>query len=265
MKLILLGTVHRDPSGKSRLSRAMREAAPSAVSLEVSPASVRLRKEHGRRWMRLFKEGLYDAAEELKTPAGKLMKKAGIRGVFEYIRLPYEYRAAIQFARHNNIPLFLLDDSQQAEFFLGRVESEILTHRNLSQLALHDDGDGLDREVSSQYVRARTMVLRPGPGPGPLVRDVEEWRKREALLAQKLRLLHQGLTRRKGRTLDGRELADGLVIAPEAVEFIPETVCFPEDPVHLYVGGWEHLTETEEEHDMYSHLKDLTPEKRLCL
>ncbi|MFH1136460.1 MAG: hypothetical protein V1816_10310 [Pseudomonadota bacterium] len=264
IRLVLLGTVHRDPSGKRKLTAAIENIRPSAISLEVSPASVRLRKESGREWMILFKKRLGLLAREMGRSPGELMGLASLRGVFEYIRLPYEYRAALEFADRNGAPMFLLDESKTAEDFLGRVKSEILTRANMALLAHHDDGATLDQDVRAQYIRARTMVLRHKPGPAPLVRDLEEWKKRETALAQKLRLLHQGLARRAGRTMSGAELAAGLVIAPEAVGLLPLTVTFPLEPVHLYIGGWEHLTETEEQLDMYSHLRDLSPEKRLC-
>ncbi|MEW5722231.1 MAG: hypothetical protein AB1896_03935 [Thermodesulfobacteriota bacterium] len=267
IKLVLLGTVHRDPVGKNRLLRALDRIRPSAISLEVSPASVKLRDKWGPGWMKLFRRHLAGLARETGLRPSRLMAGAGLRGVFEYLRLPFEYRAAMAYARENSCPVFLLDDSEIAAAYLSQVEEEILNARNIKLLHQSGAGEPLLQEVAENYARAAALVFPKGLGPvlgETWLKDPESWAQREAGLSQKLRLLHQGLVRRQDRTMKGEELVAGLIIAPEAVGFVPETISLAAATVHLYIGGWEHLIEDEKGGSLYSRLKDLKPERQLC-
>ena len=263
-RLFLLGAVHRDPAGKKRLLGALEDLKPNAISLEVSPASVELRRKWGRRWTFMFKERLAGLARETGLSPGRLMMGSALRGVYEYLRLPYEYRAAMEYARDHDRPVFLLDDSELAARYLNLVEREILSYRNMTLLAEAEDGTHLAGEVDAEYRRARNRLKTPETLPDLKVKNLEQWTAREAGLAQKLRLLHQGLTRRNGQDLAGRELVDSLIIAPDAVAYVPETVSFKPEVVHLYIGGWEHLVEDESGLGLYSHLKNLDPGRGLC-
>ena len=244
--------------------RILDEQQPAVISLEVSPASVSLRRNQGREWQKLFKKRLVDLGQETGLSLGELMAGAGLRGVFEYLRLPYEYRAAMKYARSNKCPLFLLDDSSLAASYLNRVESEILSHRNLNLLAQVKRGNGLTREVDDEYARANHLIFNAGLWSGPQTGDREARIVRDAALGQKLRLLHQGIARRTGQSMKGDELAASLIIAPEAVGYIPQQVSLPQDAAHVYIGGWEHLVEDENGERLYSLLKDINPVRRLC-
>ncbi len=263
-ELIFIGAVHRDPAGATRLARILDELKPAIISLEVSPASVRLRQDWGRAWQKLFKKRLGALSLETGLSPGELMSGAGMRGVFEYLRLPYEYRAAMRYARSNGCPLFLLDDSGLAASYLNRVESEILSQRNLNLLAQAKRGNGLAREVDDEYSRANHLVFKPGVWSGPQTGDQKARAARDAALGQKLRLLHQGIIRRAGQAIEGDELVASLIIAPEAVGYVPEKVSLPSASTHVYIGGWEHLVEDEEGERLYSLLKDMEPARRLC-
>lgn len=262
--LVLLGTVHRDPSGKTRLLKALEEIGPAAISLEVSPASVELRQKQGRRWTKIFRSRLAGLSRETGQKADALMSQAGLRGVFEYLRLPYEYRAALIYAQARDCPLFLLDDSGLASWYLDRVESEILTRENMSLLAKVKPETSLADEVTAEYALAQTRIFSQDSSAAPSIPDPEAWTEREARLSQKLRLLHQGLVRWVDREINGPELAKGLIVAPEAIGFLPENIYLNRKAAHVYVGGWEHLVEDKSESGLFFRLKDLTPERRLC-
>ena len=261
--LILLGTVHRDPDGKRRLARLLEDLRPRVISLEVSPASIRIRWDQGWDWIRLFKEQLTTLRDQTGLGAADLMERATLRGVYEYLRFPYEYRAAVEYARRTDRPLFLLDDSDLAVSYLNRVEDEILTLDNMRLLAEAGQGRSLEREVRDEYQRAEKRIFGPGPQPDFSPPDPESWAARENSLSQKLRLLHSGLKRRTGQSLKGQLFIEGLLIPSDAAGFIPETVELPEDGLHLYIGGWEHLMEDHDGQALYNRLKDLDPERRL--
>ena len=264
-KLLLLGTVHRDPAGKKRLLDMLTRIRPTAISLEVSPASIELRKKMGRDWFRIYKSRIRELTRKTGESPGQMMIASPLRGVFEYLRLPYEYRAAMEYAKKDGCPVFLLDDSELAASYLHRVEAEILSRDNMALLAQAGNERTLAQEVDGEYTRARNVVFKSQIAARPKVNDKEAWARREAGLSQKLRLLHQGLIRRAGHKTRGRELVDSLIVSPEAVGFIPETADLPLDTVHVYVGGWEHLVEEESGKDLYSRLKDLEPEREICL
>lgn len=262
--LVLLGTVHRDPAGKTRLLKVLEEMRPAAISLEVSPASVELRQKQGRRWAKIFRRRLAALNRETGLGTGRLMSQAGLRGVFEYLRLPYEYRAALAYAQARACPLFLLDDSRLASWYLDRVESEILTKENMSLLAKVKPKTSLADEVTAEYALAHTRIFSPDSSAAPSIPDPEAWIEREARLSQKLRLLHQGLVRWADREIRGPELAQKLIVAPEAIGFLPDNIYLSLNAAHVYVGGWEHIVEDKSESGLFSRLKDLTPERRLC-
>lgn len=264
MDLILLGAVHRDPAGKKRLIKALEELQPAAISLEVSPASIRFRRKWGPRWIKAFQEGLAETSRSLGVKKSRLMRRSGPRGVYEYLRLPYEYRAALTYACENGRPLFLLDDSEISASFLNRVETEILTPENMTLLAQASEGASLAQEVRTEYDKAAANIFNNRLRLGPKVKDREAWIQREEDLAKKIRLLHQGLARRIGRSISGPDLVAGLIVAMDAVDFVPEKVTFPPEASHLYIGGWEHLVEDREGYGLYSRLKDLEPTRKLC-
>ena len=263
-RLILLGAVHRDPAGKGRLLRVLEEIRPTVISLEVSPASVELRRKLAPRWRKVFRRRLGELSRQTGLKPGQLMVQSGIRGVFEYSRLPYEFRASMAYARSRDCPLFLLDDSNLAETYLNRLEEEILSSENMTLLTKAKGDKTLDEDVAAEYARARARVYNPRPWPGAWLGDQETRAQREAQLSKKIRLLHQGLARRTGREVSGQDLVRTLIVNSEALAHVPDKVRLDNQASHLYVGGWEHLVEDEAGTSLYSHLKDLAPDRRLC-
>lgn len=260
----MLGTVHRDPAGKRRLWNVLEKNRPGAISLEVSPASVELRTKFIQRWLKLFKSRIGHLQKTKGIKPRQLMAYASLRGVYEYIKLPYEYRAALAYARENDVPLFLLDDSELAAAYLNRVETEILSTENMTLLAEMHSNSSLAEEVDREYKKARVNLFNQNAEPVFNRKNQEAWEARETKLAQKLRLLHQGLARRADKTTNGRELILSLIIAPEAVAHVPDTVHYRCTDCHMYIGGWEHLVEDRDNTSVYSRMKDLSPKRDLC-
>ena len=145
----------------------------------------------------------------------------------------------MDFARRRDRPLFLIDDSKLAASFLQRVEKELLTLKNLTALFEASANGDLGRETAVEYQRAAHKIFHPGELPETWWPKDSDMAARETGLAQKLRLLHQGLLRRDGKTISGEELTAALLISPEAVGHMPESVYLDPDSVHLYLGGWE--------------------------
>lgn len=268
MDLYLVGTVHRDPKGKQKLFNLLEKMKPGFISIEVSPASIKLRREYGEEWMRLFRKRIEAQSRRTGKRPSELMAGRRLRGVYEYLRLPYEYRACLKYAMQKSAPLFLLDDSDVASSFLARVKNEILSHRNIALLIEADleesANGGLSAEVDAEYKKAWRQVYGASGRPSSDSRfDWDVWGKREAEIAQKLRLLHQGLTRRKGLKQTPKEFVDGLIIASEAVGHLPELI-YDTGLIHVYVGGWEHLVDDGKGMTLYSRLKENNPERLLC-
>ena len=72
MELCLMGAVHRDPDGKKTLETVLEHLDPAAISLEVSPESIRLRYLLSRRWIKVFRERIAELARQTGTTPGRI-------------------------------------------------------------------------------------------------------------------------------------------------------------------------------------------------
>lgn len=124
-RLILLGTVHRDPRGGEALLRAIHELRPELITVEVSPYALRFRRRHAPRFL------------------GKDLPLQ----VAEFILPPYEYRAAKAYGLRYHVPVIPIDSCLKSRALL-REAVELFSAENLRRLKEEDLGALLRREYA---------------------------------------------------------------------------------------------------------------------
>lgn len=228
-RLTLIGTVHRDRNGEPRLVAALQRLAPTLVTLELSSTSLSYRQQHGG----LLRQRLERILERLA--AGNAAEYARIENhptvidIRQLLDLPFEYRAAAAYGAQRGVMPALIDLPQVAEQKLRRVETELITLRNLRTLVglpgqvpeqeRYTDAAALVERSSSPALRRAFLVGRRGDeGIGP----------RDRQMAAEIR----------------RRMA-----SPEATL--------------VHIGGWVHLVDDPDGETLYSLLADLQPHRLL--
>ncbi|NLH47534.1 MAG: hypothetical protein GX444_02910 [Myxococcales bacterium] len=143
----MIGVVHRDPAGETRLLAALRQARPDWITLEVSPYAVEYRRRQGP-------ELLAQLAE--RTPPNQA-EHGEIRAIREMLQIPFEVRAAELYRAECGAEVLLVDDSEVSRELLADVAAELLTAENLRALVRRPDIP-LSRTVDSFYRRARRLL-----------------------------------------------------------------------------------------------------------
>ncbi len=230
--LTLIGTIHRDREGAVKLRRLLERLRPDEITLEMSPLALHYRRTEGLRQLQRLEAVLDRLASELGLQRQDLWKHPAIEGIRSLLTLPFEYRAASEFAEETGIPVGLIDLSEISEIKLAKVESELITIRNIRVLASLPE----TRAVSSAESRriARAMVLS---NPETAVRQdfLEKRRGREGI-GFRDRHMEREIRRRLEARPKGRL---------------------------VHIGGWVHLVEDDQGETLYSRLMDLTPRRIL--
>ncbi len=231
-RLVLIGTVHRDPGGEAGLARLLEELRPAILTLEMSPAAVHFRQTRGVELGRRLDGILGRLAAEEHCSRTELERHPAVVGIRRLLALPYEYRVATTFAQNARIPLDLIDLDEIARRKLRRVEKELVTCRNLRTL-LHLES--ADAAVQEDYPLARALITGT-----PLPQVVGDF-----------------IARRRGEERIGRR--DALMAA--ALRRLRE-----EQPAAclVHIGGWVHLIDDPLGETLYSRLRDLRPERLLA-
>lgn len=174
--LVLIGTVHGDPSGYERALKLLRRWQPDLVTVEVSRFSLRYRQRQECCWQRLLARALEELPREAR---GHL----AIRRLMAQVSLPFEVQAARDYSRQYGIPWRPLDLGGPSRRHLPRYARELLSPENLTALLATEDAP-LEDYVAGEYHRARLAGRRPRWRP--LVASPETGR-RERLQARRLR------------------------------------------------------------------------------
>jgi hypothetical protein len=230
--LTLVGTVHRDRRGASKLARLLAQLRPDEITLEMSPLALSYRRNQGRIQLLRLERILDRLAAELGRDRQTLRAHPAIADIRTLLAPPFEYQAAASYAEEARIPLTLIDLSEASATKLKKVESDLITYRNIRVLV----NLPLDDEPPAEegYLAARAMVLG---NPGETLRRafLEGRRGRE------------GVGPRDGHM--ARQIRQRLGAHPER---------------HLvHVGGWVHLVEDDRGETLYSLLQDLAPRRIL--
>jgi pheromone shutdown protein TraB len=231
--LTLVGTVHRDPRGAERLLPLLRRLHPDLITLEMSEKAFAYRQVEGRRQLLRLDRILERLAGELPAALSELQNHPAIVDIRTLLALPFEYRAAAAYAAEAQVPLHLIDLSDVSAAKLRRVETELITCRNLKILVTLPAG--AEKSDFEGYGRAHAMITRD---PGETVRQAY---------------------------LEGRRGAEGIGPRDRWMAGRIRRLLTDRHGGHMvHVGGWVHLIEDARGETLYSLLRDLMP-KRLLL
>lgn len=229
--LILVGTVHRDRRGEPRLLRLLERLSPGQLTLEMSPFALHYRQIHSRPQVLRLERILDRLSAELGLDHAALEERPAIAGIRRLLELPFEYRAASSYAAAAHIPLSLIDLSEISVAKLKKVETELITYRNIRVLIdlTEDAGPG-----DESYLLARWLVLENPTAV--LRRSFLEGRRGSEGVGPRDRNMAREI-----RTLMNARPGENLV----------------------HIGGWVHLVEDEKGETLYSLLADLAPRRLL--
>ncbi len=221
--VVLVGTVHRDPGGYSRLFRLLQKERPALITVEISPYSRTLRVEQSAMLLSTLRSNLRQVQKKDGRPLTAILSHSLIMGIFFLLKEPFEWRAAKNYAGRNGILLKDIDLSSFAEEHLASLP-ELIALKNLQTLLGFASPPYADL-VRSQYCRANFLLRHP-----PSIRiHPSGFGEREVYMASRIREFAQGTKRGK----------------------------------ILHVGGWEHLIDFQEEKSVFGLLKDLKPRRIL--
>ena len=150
--LTLVGTVHLDPDGYRLLRRLLEELDPQTITVDVSPYALEFRRETG--------PGLLERLNAYWRTDNSL--PTGLEAVAAQLEIPFEYRAAEDYARGSGARLVAVGDSSRSRELLGLVEEELLNPENLAALAARE-GPRLEEQVAREWQRARAGAAKPPP------------------------------------------------------------------------------------------------------
>jgi len=231
-KLTLIGAVHRDPRGAERLLAALRRLRPDLVTLEMSAKAFAYRQGEARLQLQRLEEILARLAEETARPLAELLALPAIADIRALLDLPFEYRAAADYAAEAGISVQLIDLCDVSAVKLRRVETSLITYRNLRvliKLPLGQEKNGWEG-----YELARSLI---GRDPGSAVRQAFlERRRGDEGIGPRDRWMAEQIA---------RLLADGRV-------------------GHLvHIGGWVHMVGDERGETLFSLLERFEPVREL--
>jgi len=146
---LMIGVVHRDPSGEERLYRLLRDMKPTLITLEISPYALAFRQENSRR--------LVAELERLVPPEQR--NHGEIQAIYEMLKIPFEVRAAARLEQAMPVRFECIDDSEFSRRFLAKVESEIIISENLSTL-LGSPDVALEQRIDVYYRRFHELRKR---------------------------------------------------------------------------------------------------------
>lgn len=222
-RLFLVGTSHRDPRGLVRCRRLLQALDPHVILVEVSPFAVRLRREHGRFFLKLFLKNLERAAVMTRTPVAVALRSPFLKPILRQCTLPFEYRAAQRRFQIKGTPVFCVDAGETSRLLMADWP-ELLSSANLARLLK----GGLPPPLSAaeEYAQAHRALAQTQPGTRPPLEygDFSLWRRREQWLEKTVRA-----------TL--AELQPGRFV---------------------YLGGWRHVV-PDAGQSLYDRLRDLAP------
>jgi len=227
--LTLLGTVHRDPQGITRLGKDLARLKPHVITLEFSRYGLTFRRRRKKILTEKLLQGLLEIreTETLGIPELKdLLRSTGIGGIAALIDLPFEYKGARFYSLRHGLPLYLLDLSSSSRRLLSHIDG-LLSPENL-QKVITFEAVPLQKTVTREYRHAENLLFRGKQSPWPqLVPTDEDWQKRERSMAGRIRKI---VAEHQGRHI-------------------------------VHISGWQHLLTRKG--TLFNLLEDLTPQRIL--
>ncbi|MFW6113033.1 MAG: hypothetical protein ACOC8G_01805 [Thermodesulfobacteriota bacterium] len=181
-QLILLATVHGDPAGYDRAWRFLEHWRPDAITVEISPFSVRYRERMAGSWRRRLQKALQALPPE--AAANVAVARAAAQA-----SLPFEYRVARDWGRAHGVAVKLLDAGGQARRHLPRYTEELLSPENVRLLWETGAPGTLEEFVAREFHRARRARAGQLTRLPDFANRNQENGPRERLWARRLRRL----------------------------------------------------------------------------
>ena len=217
VSLVVVGTVHGDPKGYSKLVHFLKTETPDYLTVEISPYAREFRRQQGSILRGILRSNLRQISRIRKTPLRRILAHPAILGLFILLKEPYEWRAAYDYARENGKSVEDIDLSAYSREKLAYLK-EMTALENLMCL-LDLPFEGLSELVDAQYRRARNLFSHP-----PTSRiSSSEMAVREIYMAERIR---------------------SLVRRAKEAKFI-------------HIGGWEHLVDFPGKNSLWGRLKNL--------
>lgn len=227
--LTLLGTVHRDPQGITRLAKDLARLKPEIITLEFSRYGLTYRRRKKKILTEKLLRGLQEIRETENVRIAELkglLRSTGIGGIAALIDLPFEYKGARFYSRRHDLPLYLLDLSSSSRRLLSHID-ELLSQENLQKVMAFEAAP-LQETVMREYKHAEELLFRGRQSPWlQSISTDEDWQKREYDMADRIR---KTVEKHQGRHI-------------------------------VHISGWQHLLPSKG--TLFNLLEDLTPQRIL--
>jgi hypothetical protein len=210
-RLLLLGTVHGDSRGMSRLLRFLAQVQPQLILLEMSPFARDFRIAHQRTHQRRLSIQLKRASARCQMDWRRAFAHPEILAIRRQFALPFEYRAALQYIRQTDAKLVLVDQSSFSRQLIASWPELIAVHNLTTLLSLPHRCETSRIRQAYQFAHLCLDDKTCAESlPFQLVARQSEpaWIEREQFIAKQARMAMTSLK-------------DGSV---------------------LYIGGWQHLS-----------------------
>jgi hypothetical protein len=152
-EIILVGVVHGDPEGYDKLIKFFHRVRPRVISVEISKYSWRYRRNQKAQWQQRFQ-----LSRQSLPPQQR--QHLALHKLAAQIALPFEARAAEDYAQQHGVSWQAVDINALAREHLPRYGEELLSPVNLRNLALTPDA-AWGEYIRQEYRRAR-LVLQTG-------------------------------------------------------------------------------------------------------
>ncbi len=133
-RLALVGVVHLDPGGETRLGRLLAGLRPDLITLQISPYAVRWRLKNSLELQERFAGNLSRAADRLGLSRGRAVAHGAVRAVAAQLEIPFEFRAAREYQRRFGGRIRLVEDSDVSRRLLEVLGGCALSVDNLACL-----------------------------------------------------------------------------------------------------------------------------------
>lgn len=227
--LTLLGTVHRDPQGFTKLGKELARLKPDVVTLEFSRYGLSYRRRRKKILTAKLLQGLQEIrkTETLRISELKdLLRSTGIGGIAALIDLPFEYKGARFYSQRHGLPLYVLDLSSPSRRLLSHID-ELLSLENLQKVIAFETAS-LRETITREYKHAENLLFSKKQSPWlQCIPTDEDLQKREQVMASRIRK----------------------IVAKHQEHHI------------VHISGWQHLL--NENDTLFKLLEDLTPQRIL--
>jgi hypothetical protein len=228
-ELLLIGAVHRDPHGAFKLGKILTQERPVALAVEVSPYGLLYRQRNSRHLQRSLIRRVKRLARKLEV---SWRDWGQISAIEIQLAVPFEYRMAQKYCRDTGAALACIDSSLWSKDWIDEHWQRLLSSENLEVL-LKCSPVTLAEEVEREYkIAAHLLNKQEYSLAAAFTRDWcadTAWQQRERELAQALEETY-------ARVQEGRV---------------------------AYVGGWQHLLQTNTDITLYERVKHLQPRRIL--